>query len=174
MTLLMEMADKSLLKRFAAKVLVNPYGCWNWVGCANSEGYGDFWIYGANIRAHRTSWRLFKGEIPSGLTIDHLCRNRKCVNPAHLEPVTKRENVLRGEGLCAVNAKKTHCPKGHIYSGPNLAVYGRNRKCRRCICERDKRFRKKNPIYKILRGMIYRHLLLDEKNKTKTAKPGEG
>lgn len=80
------------------------------------------------------SHELHKGPIPEGLVIDHLCRNRGCVNPDHLEAVTQRENILRGEGLAAANARKTHCPKGHPYSGENLYVVpssGR-RQCRIC------------------------------------------
>src|SRR5690349_8969939 len=89
----------------------NPItGCWDWLGAPRGNGYGGFaWDGRKSIAAHRASWQLLRGPIPSGLTLDHLCRNRRCVNPAHLEPVTMRENILRGIGPSAQCAKKTHC-----------------------------------------------------------------
>src|SRR5271166_3891905 len=76
--------------------------CWQWRGFINHGGYG---LYGKfNRRAHRLAYRFLVGRIPKGLTIDHLCRNRACVNPAHMEPVTRGENVMRGTGLAPTNA----------------------------------------------------------------------
>lgn len=84
-------------------------GCWEWIGTLSSEGYGRF----EKDLAHRVSYRRSVGPIPEGLQLDHLCRNRRCVNPEHLEPVTGRINTLRGETLPAMNAAKTECIHGH-------------------------------------------------------------
>jgi hypothetical protein len=115
--------------------------CWAWQGGKN-RGYGSFFAgSGCEPRvvpAHRWSYEQAVGPIPTGLTLDHLCRNRACVNPAHLQPVSNRDNVLRGIGLSAQNARKTKCPKGHPLSGKNLYVdpSGR-RQCRACRLERE-------------------------------------
>lgn len=119
--------------------------CWHWRGSVNNHGYGLFSIgrrY-SNYYAHRVAYSLVRGQIPHGLTIDHLCRNRLCVNPDHLEPVTNAQNVLRGVGWTARNARVTHCPQGHPYSGSNLHIRyclenGSRRPVRRCkACRRD-------------------------------------
>ena len=87
---------------------------------------------------HRVMWEKWHGKsIPEGMTIDHLCRNRACFNPLHLEVVTLRENILRGESLAAANAKKTRCPRGHAYDATNTYTSPRRlRHCRRCACLR--------------------------------------
>lgn len=122
--------------RFWSKVQkVDCGGCWMWVGAATRQGYGQINVQGRMAYAHRVSYEMAVGPIPVGLQIDHLCRNRRCVNPDHLEPVTRRENILRGDGITARNARKTHCAKGHSFAGDNLYVYpDGNRGCR--ICDR--------------------------------------
>jgi len=108
---------KPIIERFMSKVEKTQDGCWNWIGAIVPGGYGKFSVEKNKIRkcfnAHRWSYEYFKEPIPAGLTLDHLCRNRRCVNPDHLEPVSIRENLLRGNGVSGVNARKTHCPKGH-------------------------------------------------------------
>ncbi|MDP9224875.1 MAG: HNH endonuclease [Actinomycetota bacterium] len=96
--------------------------------------------------AHRVAYELLVGPIPEGLTLDHLCRNTSCVNPQHLEPVTVRENVLRGMGWGAKNKRKTHCHRGHPFDAKNtLRIPGGTRKCRTCAnqASREYRLRKK-------------------------------
>lgn len=120
--------------RFWAKV-DKTESCWVWTACRNRDGYGRFHLAGRNVRAHRVAYELLKGPIPAGLTIDHLCRVHDCVNPAHLEPVTNRENNLRGNTVAATNAAKTHCPEGHALVEGNLDLYQLRlgqRSCRTC------------------------------------------
>ena len=106
--------------------------CWPWPGRIHPEGYGQTFWNGHRMNAHRAMYELLIGPIPTGLDLDHLCRNRSCVNPAHLEPVTRRENIRRGETGSWFRSK-THCPRGHPYSGANLIVRkGGGRKCRTC------------------------------------------
>jgi len=110
-----------------------PSGCRLWLGC-EGRGYGRINVDGKLRAAHQVAFELAEGLVPDGLVLDHLCRNRRCINPDHLEPVTFRENILRGAGFAAVNAKKTHCARsGHSLSGQNLYIspVGK-RECREC------------------------------------------
>lgn len=119
--------------RFARFVSVQPNGCHQWTGAITRDGYGLF-NDGERIRqAHRFAYTGAHGEVPYGLHLDHLCRNRGCVNPAHLEAVTPRENVLRGRSLAAQNAKKTHCPKGHPFDERSAKTFRSQRFQRRCL-----------------------------------------
>lgn len=98
----------------------------------NPKGYGLFWIYNTYHSAHRFIYEQLVGPIGGGLQLDHLCRVRHCVNPDHLEPVTQRVNMMRGQGLAARNAKKTHCIRGHRLAGENIHTYDNKRSCKKC------------------------------------------
>jgi hypothetical protein len=122
-------------ERFWAKVDKSGEECWLWTAHLDKDGYGFFRIGGKgsrNLRAHRVSYEWARGPIPETLQLDHLCRTPSCVNPEHLEPVTGRENVLRGETFAATNAQKTHCPLGHPYDLFNTYEYKGMRTCRAC------------------------------------------
>ena len=132
--------------RFEAKIERIPFlTCWVWIGALDEDGYGRFCFKGANRKAHRIAYELYRGPIPCGLELDHLphCRNRWCVHPWHTEAVTHRENVLRGEGITAQHAKKTHCIYLHELTEQNIYWRGRWRKCRQCRRERGHLHRKK-------------------------------
>jgi hypothetical protein len=120
--------------RFYANVQKRPEDtCWHWQGCPNGAvGYGQISIHGRRVMAHRLSYVMHKGPIPDGLEIDHLCRNPMCVNPAHLEAVTHRENVRRGK--MGQGPLKTHCKRGHPLSGPTVYITPKGyRQCKICV-----------------------------------------
>jgi HNH endonuclease len=124
----------SLAERFWAKVEIG-IGCWLWRG-ATGTGYGVIRRGRAGegmLQAHRVAYEMLVGPIPVGMEIDHLCRVRACVNPAHLEPVTHRENDLRGVGACAINARKVYCNKGHLFTPENTRMETHGRRCRECM-----------------------------------------
>ncbi len=129
----------SAAERFWSKVdfdgpMLSPYlgPCWLWTAYTYL-GYGMFHVNGRGpIRSHRWAYESWHGPVPAPLVLDHLCRVRNCVNPAHLEPVTNRENGLRGVGFVAREARKTHCPQGHEYTPDNTKLESGKRKCRTC------------------------------------------
>ena len=124
---------KATIERFEEKYQILGNGCWEWIACKQRNGYALFRLGQRTVLAHRFSREYFVGPIPQGLQIDHLCRNRACVNPDHLDVVTCRTNLLRGNTVMARNARKTHCPKGHPYSGVNTYVDPKGiRHCRKC------------------------------------------
>jgi hypothetical protein len=127
---------------FWKKVRKTP-SCWIWTSRKNAGGYGIFYVNGRGMPAHRYSYELVAGPIPDGLHLDHLCRNRCCVNPAHLEPVTCAINVHRGFGPAALNALAEHCPQGHQYDEANTYHYKGRRYCRACLRARASEREKK-------------------------------
>lgn len=133
-------AIAALPERIAVKL--RPDGdCWTWTG--NVAGrYGHVRDQGRTYQVHRLVYSLLVGPIPDGLTLDHLCRNRLCVNPAHLEPVSNRENTLRGFGPTATNARATHCKHGHAFDEVNTR-YRQNgwRACRKCQADLTREIR---------------------------------
>lgn len=142
----------SVLERFWSKVKVlDPDDCWPWLASVRDSGYGQFNVGKSavsrqkHINAHALAWILFhKVDIPPGLETDHLCRNRMCVNPHHLEVVTKKVNILRGDSPMAKQARQTHCIAGHSLTPDNVYWFGKNkthRQCRACKRRRDGEWR---------------------------------
>ncbi len=126
-------------ERFWAKVEKTPT-CWLWRAGKDHLGYGQIRRDGSHAKAHRVAYDLLVGPIPDGLELDHLCRVRNCVNPAHLEPVTHAENVRRGLSGQRQRAK-THCPAGHPYDAENTYVAPRgDRGCRACRMASKRRY----------------------------------
>lgn len=118
--------------------------CWLWTGILNHYGYGVFTVQALNVPAHRWAYEYIRELIPDGMTLDHLCRVRNCVRPDHLEVVTNGENVLRGVSASAINARKTHCIRGHEFTEANTIVTPRKagrqrtgRRCRTCATARE-------------------------------------
>lgn len=133
-----------LTRRFYKYIVFKD--CWEWQGSIGSSGYGRISINSKQWLAHRYSYTLFIGDIPDDLVIDHLCRNKICVNPAHLEVVEHGENTRRGEVGLATGRKqraKTHCPKGHLYAGSNILKSSTGRRCRACQNERSREYQRK-------------------------------
>jgi hypothetical protein len=135
--------------RFWPKVQKSD-GCWEWKASKNAAGYGRFSVRlsldnWATVYAHRFAYTLVVGPIPEGLTLDHLCRNPGCVNPAHLEPVTMRENVMRGNSPIVRQANQTHCIHGHEFAGDNVYIRKDNgaRMCRACSARRGRERRQR-------------------------------
>jgi hypothetical protein len=132
---------KDIKTRFMEKV-EKTKTCWLWKA-GSAGGYGRFWVgtrkEGRTALAHRIGYEIFKGPVPDEMTLDHICRNRLCVNPMHLEPVPAVENVMRGISDPALNAKKTHCPRGHEYTPDNTYIQQPQgwRHCRTCSKDRQ-------------------------------------
>lgn len=146
-------------ERVLARIVVSEDGCWTWQGVPGAKGYGNIRLGGKGTPTayiHRVVYEALVGPIPVGAQLDHTCHtraltlgtctggtacvHRRCVNPAHLEPVTRKENLRRGNTVSGINARKTHCPEGHPYAGPNLMQRSNGRRvCR--ICKATQRTR---------------------------------
>jgi hypothetical protein len=127
-----EPTSEVLPMRFWAKVLVGD-GCWEWIGAKAHGGYGSIWWKGRTCSSHRVAYECLVGPIPEGLTLDHLCRNRACARPDHLEAVSSRVNTLRGDGRSAAQHRQTRCSRGHELDTANTRIDSNGaRHCRPC------------------------------------------
>ncbi|MCH9037475.1 MAG: HNH endonuclease [Chloroflexi bacterium] len=127
------------MQRFWKKVRVRDDSCWEWLAHISPEGYGRFTFNRSFGYAHRFAYETFIGHIPSGMDIDHLCQNKWCVNPNHLEPVSRQTNAQRGN--TGIHQRmKTHCPKGHPYDEQNTyrPPGKQQRQCRACANDRSR------------------------------------
>jgi len=138
-------AQLTILFRLLGRMVHRVDECWIYPGYCNTKtGYGNAQFDGQRMEAHTATYRLLIGPVPEGLELDHLCRVRACCNPLHLEPVTHRVNLLRGESPAAHQAKQTHCLHGHPLSGDNLVSYQRGKRlCRICMARRAAEWREK-------------------------------
>lgn len=127
------------------KFFVDSNGCWIWTRGGNTAGYVQWKERGEDRgrNIHVVFWEVFNGPVPDGLEVDHLCRVRRCVNPAHMEVVTHKVNTLRGDNPTAINARKTHCKRGHKFTSENTDIQPINRGrylarvCRKCRSARN-------------------------------------
>lgn len=130
---------------YARHVVDATTGCWNWTGAISNSRYGSIFYEGRMQKAHRVMWRVLRGEIADGMDLDHLCRNTKCVNPAHLEPVTRSENLRRG--LMDRNSQKTHCKRGHEFTPENTRTRPNgHRTCKECMRMHIRNWRARNAV----------------------------
>jgi hypothetical protein len=145
---LTEYRKKPIAEKFLDKV-IKTNDCWGWKNKPNGRGYSTLSYNYRNVLAHRFSYEQKYGKLEKGMVLDHLCRNRWCVNPDHLQVVSNKENILRGESPSAHNARKTHCPSGHEYNDENTLKYelklykGHSRVCRECARLRAKSYRER-------------------------------
>ena len=151
---LVEYGDERLPERFWTKVSVVETGCWEWAAGKTRDGYGHFWLLGRHQRAHRVAYVALVGPIGEELECDHTCRNRSCVNPLHIEPVSHTANMRRVVFLKHRNTVKTHCIRGHEFNDENTVVFRNGwRTCRRCKAAATKRsFIKKQATHRALRA----------------------
>lgn len=144
------MTPAEIIARLDRHTRRDTSGCWVWTGAANSRGYSSVSIAGKVLLGHRVSYEAHKGPIPDGLTIDHLCLVKLCINPDHLEAITRTENNARRLALM------THCKRNHPLSGDNLLTHKRQRVCRECsqLGQRDRYAREKGaPVRAYTRRM---------------------
>lgn len=134
-------ARRSVAERIFSRLAVGD--CWVWTGCRNDRGYGQAAVgNGKRAYVHRWVWEYLVGPVPDGLVLDHLCRNPPCANPDHLQPVSGKTNTLRGVGFGARNARKTHCPEGHLYDEASTRITRRGwRICRTCHAASQRQLR---------------------------------
>ncbi len=151
------------LGRYAEKIEVTD-GCWTWLGTRTTRGYGRIFKGRKPYQAHRVVYELLVGAIPEGMTLDHLCRNRLCVNPAHLEPVSDRINRMRGISPPAVAARRATCVHGHEYTPQTMRLTKQGaRVCRICTNEKARARLQNDPEQRARRNAKDRRLYWEKK-----------
>ena len=125
---------KSFIEKISLHTFIDDNECWNWGGKRQTTGYGIVWENGKSVYAHRLSYLTFYGELNNNLTIDHLCKNTRCINPEHLEEVTNSENSKRAPklGIGRPGYKAIKCKRGHLFTKSNTYVYKNRQNCRKC------------------------------------------
>ena len=159
-----EFGDSRIPENVWGKIRVDAEsGCWLWDGGVNTCGYASGGWEGRTRQMHRVLYLVLVGPIPAGLECDHLCRVRRCVNPAHIEIVTQRENFLRSNAPAAVNARKTHCKRGHPLSGENLSLFEQDGKIkRRCVACMRMHARRQKARLRARRNLVTRCAWCDD------------
>lgn len=143
----MSRAARPVIDRIAERVALTDSGCVIWLASLDIGGYGQIGVgskvdgSARKVKVHRALYELVIGPIPLGLDLDHLCRNRACCRPDHLEPVTRRENLARGMGLVGEQLRRDHCPRNHPYTPANTYMHKGARVCRACKAERARKRR---------------------------------
>lgn len=125
--------DLSIDERFWSRLMESESGCWEWQEYVDEKGYGRFWDGARTIRAHQYAFAALVGDVPDGLELDHLCKNRRCANPYHLDPVTHEVNMARSDNIMLAFSDQTHCLRGHEFTTDNTYVKADGgRQCRDC------------------------------------------
>lgn len=137
---------RTLEQRLFSKRHIDDNGCWNWIGSLCNKGYAQIQVNLQILMVHRASYELFIGPISGGMTLDHLCKNKRCFNPTHLEQVTNRENILRGNNRAAQQARQTHCKNGHKFNSENTRLWKNHRSCKICSAIWMKAFRERKHV----------------------------
>jgi len=155
----MQFLDERLPPRFWRKVVPEPMsGCWLWTAAERRGGYGGFYIGpGRSMRAHKIAFEELVGPVPEGLELDHRCRTRCCVNPAHLEPVTRVVNVRRGTAPAARHFAKTECVNGHPFDDRNTYQWNGRRFCKACMKKHSDAWKSSHPDLVRARGRRLHH-----------------
>ncbi len=125
------------------KIPKDPNGCWIWIGCFHWNGYGQLTFDHEHYRSHRFVYEYLVDQIPKGIELHHVCENRRCVNPFHLQPLTPKEHMMKGMGIGRINIEKTHCNHGHKFTKENIINYNGWRYCRKCKDRIDREYRNK-------------------------------
>lgn len=136
----------TIQERIAGRYSVDPGGCWIWHGAVSNGRYGSIFYQGRMQKAHRVAWILVNGPVPENRDLDHLCRNTRCINPDHLEPVSRSEN-LRRSPLMDRHSMRTHCIRGHEFTSENTRRRSNgHRVCKECMRMHIRNWRSRNAI----------------------------
>lgn len=145
------MSWSGLPEKVEARIIPEPMsGCWIWTGPLrdSKDGYGGLSHEGKVYRTHKFVFEFFNGPVPQGLCLDHICRNKICCNPEHLEVATWKMNIRRGAGVAPRNLAKTHCPQGHEYTLENTYIWAEQRFCRTCSAHYKRNYQRKTRGYR--------------------------